>query len=118
MYSFPLIDLDMTPFIHKGLIFDKLMHQPFKMLKHMFFSTGYSLILFSRRDKTISFCSFFFRKKESNNIESYETIRHLLSRDEDSLLPVDISRSWINRFFYFAEPGPITNNDFLCKHGG
>jgi ubiquitin carboxyl-terminal hydrolase 20/33 len=37
---------------------------------------------------------------------------------KDYLLPFYISRSWINRFFYFAEPGPITNNDFLCKHGG
>ena len=29
-----------------------------------------------------------------------------------------ISKQWINRFNTFAEPGPITNDDFLCPHGG
>jgi hypothetical protein len=99
----------------------------------MFFFIG--LILFLEKNQFI-FEIIFFRKKEANISETYETIRHLLSRDEvylikeiklrfffllnlkDYLLPFYISRSWINRYFYFAEPGPITNNDFLCKHGG
>lgn len=29
-----------------------------------------------------------------------------------------ISRQWISKFNYFAEPGPIDNSDFLCQHGG
>ena len=29
-----------------------------------------------------------------------------------------ISKQWINRFNTFAEPGPISNYDFLCRHGG
>lgn len=86
--------------------------------------------------RILSFSS--FRKKESNLSETYETIRHLLSTDEvrsttkgdsltsivrsfvlqDNLLPYYISRYWINRLFYFAEPGGISNEDFLCKHGG
>ena len=34
------------------------------------------------------------------------------------LLSYNISRCWINRLNYFAKPGPISNQDFLCKHGG
>ena len=29
-----------------------------------------------------------------------------------------VSKQWINKFNTFSEPGPISNNDFLCKHGG
>ena len=29
-----------------------------------------------------------------------------------------VSKEWINRFNTFAEPGPVTNEDFLCPHGG
>lgn len=37
---------------------------------------------------------------------------------EPSLLQFYISRQWLNKFKTFAEPGPISNNDFLCIHGG
>jgi len=29
-----------------------------------------------------------------------------------------VSRQWISKFNTFAEPGPISNYDFLCQHGG
>lgn len=28
-----------------------------------------------------------------------------------------VSNQWINRFNTFADPGPISNSDFLCEHG-
>lgn len=37
---------------------------------------------------------------------------------EPSLLQFYISRQWLNKFKTFAEPGPISNDDFLCLHGG
>lgn len=37
---------------------------------------------------------------------------------EPSLLQFYISRQWLNKFKTFAEPGPISNDDFLCSHGG
>lgn len=37
---------------------------------------------------------------------------------EPSLLQFYVSRQWLNKFKTFAEPGPISNNDFLCMHGG
>lgn len=30
---------------------------------------------------------------------------------------VYISKQWMCRFYTFAEPGPIDNSDFLCRHG-
>jgi ubiquitin carboxyl-terminal hydrolase 20/33 len=33
------------------------------------------------------------------------------------LLHYYISRAWLYRLETFAEPGPITNHDFLCSHG-
>lgn len=41
-----------------------------------------------------------------------------LSKSEPSLLQFYVSKQWVNRFNTFAEPGPITNGDFLCEHGG
>lgn len=41
-----------------------------------------------------------------------------LSKSEPSLLHFYISKQWVNKFNTFAEPGPITNCDFLCEHGG
>ncbi|XP_037071271.1 ubiquitin carboxyl-terminal hydrolase 33-like [Pollicipes pollicipes] len=40
------------------------------------------------------------------------------ARADPSLLPYYVSRQWINKFNTFAEPGPIDNTDFLCRHGG
>lgn len=42
----------------------------------------------------------------------------LASMKEHSLLQFYISREWLNKFNTFAEPGPITNQTFLCSHGG
>ena len=36
---------------------------------------------------------------------------------ENSLLQSNyISKQWLHKLKYFAEPGPIDNTDFLCKH--
>lgn len=42
----------------------------------------------------------------------------LLNMMEPSLLQFYVSRQWLNKFRTFAEPGPISNRDFLCAHGG
>ncbi|KAM7541507.1 hypothetical protein Aperf_G00000042244 [Anoplocephala perfoliata] len=43
-------------------------------------------------------------------------IRHQFSLEESSPSAY-ISFHWLLRFFEFADPGPITNSDFLCSHG-
>ncbi|TRY77696.1 hypothetical protein DNTS_018891 [Danionella cerebrum] len=45
-------------------------------------------------------------------------VTSLLNMMEPSLLQFYISRQWLNKFKTFAEPGPISNQDFLCAHGG
>lgn len=50
-------------------------------------------------------------KKEREKVSSLNVM-------EPSLLQFYISRLWLNKFRTFAEPGPISNNDFLCTHGG
>ena len=42
----------------------------------------------------------------------------IFKRAEGSLMSFYVSRQWISKFNTFAEPGPITNHDFLCVHGG
>jgi len=137
--SFPLVDLDMTPFIHKDCRSKVTNYDLFSCIVHYGRAGSGHYVTYSLNSLTQQWFEFdddivrpidpnvvqnaeayvlFYRKKEFNISETYETVRHLLSTDEDNLLPYYISRYWINRLFYFAEPGPISNEDFLCKHGG
>ena len=60
----------------------------------------------------------FYRK--SNDEMNRRRVRALelmkLSRNEPSLLQFYVSKQWVNRFNTFADPGPVTNCDFLCQH--
>ncbi|CAM4976055.1 unnamed protein product [Rotaria socialis] len=137
--SFPLVDLDMRSFIHKDCKSTIHLYDLFSLIVHYGRAGSGHYITYALNNLNQQWYEYddervrkvdtaivqnaeayvlFYRKKEPNISETYETIRHLMSRDQDSLLSFYISRSWINRLFYFAEPGPITNNDFLCKHGG
>lgn len=62
----------------------------------------------------------FYRKStdemNKHRIRAHELMK--LSRNEPSLLQFYVSKQWVNKFNTFSEPGPITNCDFLCEHGG
>ncbi|KAK7095088.1 ubiquitin carboxyl-terminal hydrolase 20-like [Littorina saxatilis] len=60
----------------------------------------------------------FYRKNDDNMLNLRMKAMKLRESDEPSLLQFYVSKQWINRFNTFAEPGPISNRDFLCKHGG
>ncbi|XP_048457508.1 ubiquitin carboxyl-terminal hydrolase 33 [Rhincodon typus] len=63
--------------------------------------------------------SFLFHRKSSEEMQKErQRVAHLLNMMEPSLLQFYISRQWLNKFKTFAEPGPISNNEFLCAHGG
>jgi len=47
-----------------------------------------------------------------------QSAEQICKRPERSLMSFFVSRQWISKFNTFAEPGPITNYDFLCEHGG
>lgn len=58
------------------------------------------------------------RKSSEEAQRERRRISSLLNMMEPSLLQFYVSRQWLNKFKTFAEPGPISNNDFLCMHGG
>ncbi|XP_078075074.1 ubiquitin carboxyl-terminal hydrolase 33 isoform X2 [Mustelus asterias] len=60
----------------------------------------------------------FYRKSSEEMQKERQRVNHLLNMMEPSLLQFYISRQWLNKFKTFAEPGPISNNEFLCVHGG
>ncbi|XP_023671612.1 ubiquitin carboxyl-terminal hydrolase 33 [Paramormyrops kingsleyae] len=60
----------------------------------------------------------FYKKSNEDAVKERRRVSGLLSMAEPSLLQFYISRQWLNKFKTFAEPGPISNNDFLCSHGG
>ncbi|XP_043914565.1 ubiquitin carboxyl-terminal hydrolase 20 isoform X2 [Protopterus annectens] len=60
----------------------------------------------------------FYRKSNEEAVRERQKVIALASMKEPSLLQFYISREWLNKFNTFAEPGPITNHNFLCTHGG
>ncbi|XP_057713253.1 ubiquitin carboxyl-terminal hydrolase 33 [Corythoichthys intestinalis] len=60
----------------------------------------------------------FYKKSNGDAPKERRRVSGLLNMMEPSLLQFHISRQWLNKFKTFAEPGPISNDDFLCSHGG
>ncbi|XP_068608688.1 ubiquitin carboxyl-terminal hydrolase 20 [Brachionichthys hirsutus] len=60
----------------------------------------------------------FYRKSCEESVRERQKVVALASVTESSLLQFYISREWLNKFNTFAEPGPISNHAFLCRHGG
>lgn len=58
------------------------------------------------------------RKSSEEAMRERQQVVSLAAMREPSLLRFYVSREWLNKFNTFAEPGPITNNTFLCSHGG
>lgn len=59
-----------------------------------------------------------FRKSSEEAQKERRRVTALLNMMEPSLLQFYVSRLWLTKFRTFAEPGPISNRDFLCAHGG
>ncbi|XP_035684989.1 ubiquitin carboxyl-terminal hydrolase 20-like isoform X1 [Branchiostoma floridae] len=60
----------------------------------------------------------FYRKRNEEMERERHKVANLVSTKEPGLMKFYISRQWLHKFTMFAEPGPISNNDFLCRHGG
>lgn len=59
-----------------------------------------------------------FRRSSEEAQKERRRVTALQNMMEPSLLQFYVSRQWLNKFRTFAEPGPISNHDFLCAHGG
>ncbi|XP_053328792.1 LOW QUALITY PROTEIN: ubiquitin carboxyl-terminal hydrolase 20-like [Spea bombifrons] len=60
----------------------------------------------------------FYRKSNEDAERERQKVVSLAAMKESGLLQFYISREWLNKFNTFAEPGLITNQSFLCSHGG
>lgn len=60
----------------------------------------------------------FYKKSSDEAVRERQKVQDLFEQHEPSLLHFYVSLQWLNKLNNFAEPGPITNHDFLCKHGG
>ncbi|XP_038063636.1 ubiquitin carboxyl-terminal hydrolase 20-like [Patiria miniata] len=60
----------------------------------------------------------FYKKVSDEAVKERQKVSDLFEQHEPSFLHFYVSLQWLNKFNSFAEPGPISNNDFLCKHGG
>lgn len=61
----------------------------------------------------------FYRKNNDQVCQQRLRTVQLIERalEESAQEEYYVSNQWINRFNTFAEPGPISNYDFLCEHG-
>ncbi|XP_018331938.1 ubiquitin carboxyl-terminal hydrolase 20 [Agrilus planipennis] len=135
--SFPLKNLDMRPYLHDNCVSKVTTYDLFSVICHHGTAGGghytcYSLnagewyefddqYITKVTPETVQNCEayvLFYRKStnaaealQNKIIESAETI------ENDSKEFGYVSKQWLNRFYTFAEPGPIDNSDFLCQHG-
>ncbi|XP_064415173.1 ubiquitin carboxyl-terminal hydrolase 33-like [Latimeria chalumnae] len=60
----------------------------------------------------------FYRKYSEAAHQERRMVSNILNLAEPNAQEVYISKQWLSKFQTFAEPGPISNIDFLCVHGG
>ncbi|XP_068396239.1 ubiquitin carboxyl-terminal hydrolase 33 isoform X5 [Eschrichtius robustus] len=137
--SFPLEGLDLQPFLAKDSPAQIITYDLLSVICHHGTASSGHYIAYCRNnlnnlwyefdDQSVTEVSestvqnaeayvLFYRKSSEEAQKERRRISNLLNIMEPSLLQFYISRQWLNKFKTFAEPGPISNNDFLCIHGG
>ncbi|XP_042729430.1 ubiquitin carboxyl-terminal hydrolase 33 isoform X5 [Lagopus leucura] len=137
--SFPLEGLDLQPFLAKDSPAQIVTYDLLSVICHHGTASSGHYIAYCRNnlnnlwyefdDQSVTEVSestvqnaeayvLFYRKSNEEAQRERRRISSLLNMMEPSLLQFYISRQWLNKFKTFAEPGPISNNDFLCMHGG
>ncbi|XP_019386776.1 PREDICTED: ubiquitin carboxyl-terminal hydrolase 33 isoform X1 [Crocodylus porosus] len=137
--SFPLEGLDLQPFLAKDSPTQIVTYDLLSVICHHGTASSGHYIAYCRNNLNNLWYEFddqsvtevtestvqnteayvlFYRKSSEEAQRERRRISSLLNVMEPSLLQFYISRQWLNKFKTFAEPGPISNNDFLCAHGG
>ncbi|XP_036746124.1 ubiquitin carboxyl-terminal hydrolase 33 isoform X2 [Manis pentadactyla] len=137
--SFPLEGLDLQPFLAKDSPAQIVTYDLLSVICHHGTASSGHYIAYCRNNLNSHWYEFddqsvtevsestvqnaeayvlFYRKRNEEAQKERRRISNLLNIMEPSLLQFYISRQWLNKFKTFAEPGPISNNDFLCIHGG
>lgn len=59
----------------------------------------------------------FYRKRGESITKHRQKYFRISKKAEDHPTTQYISKKWMTMFYTCAEPGPISNNSFLCRHG-
>lgn len=137
--SFPLDGLDLQPFLAKDSSAQITTYDLLSVICHHGTASSGHYIAYCRNDLNRLWYEFddqsvtevsescvqnaeayvlFYKKSNEDTQKERRRVTALLNMMEPSLLQFYISRQWLNKFRTFAEPGPISNQDFLCAHGG
>ncbi|KAG0352314.1 Ubiquitin carboxyl-terminal hydrolase 33 [Podila minutissima] len=144
--QFPMEDLDMLPFLKSTdqAELQNSKYDLYAMVRHRGVFGGGHYIGYAKHDLDGSWYEYddtYVTRKASADIAKMEAYilfykRKALHREEDrsriltkymsnpriqildKALMVYISRLWFCRWKCFSNPGPISNHDFLCPHGG
>ncbi|XP_071232831.1 ubiquitin carboxyl-terminal hydrolase 33-like isoform X2 [Salvelinus alpinus] len=137
--SFPLEGLDLQPFLAKDSSAHTTSYDLLSVICHHGTASSGHYIAYCRNDLNNLWYEFddqsvtevsescvqnaeayvlFYKKSNEEALKDRSRVTGLLSVTEPSLLQFYVSRQWLNKFKTFAEPGPISNDDFLCSHGG
>ncbi|GAB1608984.1 ubiquitin carboxyl-terminal hydrolase 20-like isoform X1, partial [Argonauta hians] len=137
--SFPLDGLNMRPYLHKDCLDEVTTYDLMSVICHHGTAGGGHYTAYCLNYVNDQWYEFddqyvtevdtqqvlgsnayvlFYRKQNEHMLSMRESAMALMEEREPSLLQFYVSKQWINRFNTFAEPGPITNQDFLCCHGG
>ncbi|XP_051989437.1 LOW QUALITY PROTEIN: ubiquitin carboxyl-terminal hydrolase 33 [Xyrauchen texanus] len=137
--SFPLEGLEMQPFLAKDSSAQTTTYDLLSVICHHGTASSGHYIAYCRNelnqlwyefdDQSVTEVSescvqnaeayvLFYKKSNDEAQKERRKVNGLLNMMEPSLLQFYISRQWLNKFKTFAEPGPISNHDFLCAHGG
>ncbi|XP_042320180.1 LOW QUALITY PROTEIN: ubiquitin carboxyl-terminal hydrolase 33 [Sceloporus undulatus] len=136
--SFPLEGLDLQPFLAKDSPAQIVIYDLLSVICHHGTAINGHYIAYCRNNLNNRWYEFddqsvtevtestvqnaeayvlFYRKSNEEAKKERQRLSNL-NVMEPSLLQFYISRQWLNKYRTFAEPGPISNNDFLCIHGG
>uniref|UniRef100_A0A3B5MQY3 Ubiquitin carboxyl-terminal hydrolase n=1 Tax=Xiphophorus couchianus TaxID=32473 RepID=A0A3B5MQY3_9TELE len=137
--SFPLEGLDLQPFLAKDSSAQTTSYDLLSVICHHGTASSGHYIAYCRNSVNNLWYEFddqsvtevpelcvqnaeayvlFYKKSSEDAVKERRRVSGLLSMMEPSLLQFYVSRQWLNKFKTFAEPGPISNDDFLCVHGG
>uniref|UniRef100_A0A3P9DDM8 Ubiquitin carboxyl-terminal hydrolase n=1 Tax=Maylandia zebra TaxID=106582 RepID=A0A3P9DDM8_9CICH len=137
--SFPLEGLDLQPFLAKDSSAQTTSYDLLSVICHHGTASNGHYIAYCRNDVNNLWYEFddqsvtevseacvqnaeayvlFYKKSNEDAVKERRRVSGLFNMMEPSLLQFYVSRQWLNKFKTFAEPGPISNDDFLCLHGG
>uniref|UniRef100_A0A8C5C6D7 Ubiquitin carboxyl-terminal hydrolase n=1 Tax=Gadus morhua TaxID=8049 RepID=A0A8C5C6D7_GADMO len=137
--SFPLDGLDLQPFLGKDSAAQTTSYDLLSVICHHGTASSGHYIAYCRNDLNNLWYEFddqsvtevsescvqnaeayvlFYKKSSEEAVKERRRVTALMNMMEPSLMQFYVSRQWLNKFRTFAEPGPISNTDFLCSHGG